>query len=128
MQAKKTDSIATWLDNWPPFLVYALARHSTNNFSFELTVDDITAKSGLSRRTVLRLCNQLSWSKTKLCVIEAFCKGCNFNFFDTGRHATYIKRNSHNGNLKFFHSSSVRWKTFVRICDAMQKKKAKKTQ
>jgi hypothetical protein len=97
------------LDNYPPFLVRALARED----GAALTMRQIAAKSGLPLRTVCRIAARLSWDGVKHEKVYAFCVGCNFNLKSTKKVNNFLKKQV-SQNVKFGFLSPIQRRTLDR--------------
>jgi hypothetical protein len=107
-----TKTLLEFIDRFPPFLVYALARKDLKAISRE----QIAAVSGIPFRTVIRISNRLSWAEMKIEDIDAFARGCNFNFFHIRLQSELIRRSVKGKRRSFHHLSTKRWNRFLLKC------------
>lgn len=83
------------LDQWPPFLVYAIARHRHN----PMTRAEIASKSGIPERTFTRLVSRLSWEHVPVGQMIAFCRACGVEIWGgMSVHKRYLKSQFNNPN------------------------------
>jgi hypothetical protein len=69
----------------PPFMCMAIAyRHSDR--------PQIQQRSGLSKRTVERLCNRISWAGVSMDTASAFASGCCVDLLNQEAALRYVKR------------------------------------
>lgn len=126
MRRITTDSILVFVDKWPPFLIYAIARinnrkQSTRGRRAGLTIPEISGASGLSERTVERLSGKITWKNEKLKTIDDFARGCNFHFGRVHRQLIFIRENRNTIGKRFQHLSTLRWNSFVKKCAEYEK-------
>ena len=109
-----------FLDRWPPFLVYALARKhyrgGSNSHARRLTIKEIAERSGMHRRKIYRLSNRLTWSGIPPERIDAFASACGFNFWDTRAQRWLLKQKIQGGRNQFSWLRPNRWRKFVKMC------------
>jgi len=117
----KNLTLLDFLDKWPPFLVYALARRSHKSkqpgTSAAIRLDEIVKESGLSRRKVIYLSKKDSWANVTVQTIVDYCRACNFDFFHTANNARFMRHYSGLDSKKFHHLPPAKWRSFVRACE-----------
>lgn len=120
-------TVTAMMDKWPPFLVYAIARKEDKESKkvVELTAGEISRASGISIRHVIRTSGEISWERIVPDLIDRFCFGCNFNFFDTAHHEEFIKRTLNEGDQKFPHLSPQRLESFQKKANEYEARIAK---
>jgi len=79
----------------PPFLAYAAAKRQSHGKAW-IGLDELCRRSGLPRRTVIRLGSKITWDGVKADVIGRFLKACNidlckWNLIDTNRLHAYLR-------------------------------------
>jgi hypothetical protein len=106
---KKKIYICDFTDPFPPFILYAIARKRMPDGSWRrgMNYDEIAEASGLAVRTCARVASKLTWAGDKQSVIDAFCKGCGFSFFNVKRQKSYINQ-ALSRNTLFAHLSGQR--------------------
>lgn len=110
------------LENWPPFLVRALARDEHGK---GLTLTQIAAASGLSLRNVARIASRLTWAGS-MDHLKPFCRGCNFDLNSTAKAVAFLRKQA-TAKVKFKHLSPITRRTFERQMAAWLKLTQAKT-
>lgn len=112
------NSLVEFFDQFPPFMVYALARDGKHRKRSRLTPNQLAKAANLPVRTFVRLSSKLTWEREKLCVIDSFCKACDFNHFKTEPHRAFIRK-TFDAKRPFSHLSKFqldrlrqKWKAF----------------
>lgn len=105
------------LKEYPPFLIYALARERHGSRWERISLAKISADSGLPTRTVTRLTNRMDWRGVKCEVIEAFLKGCRVDPWRMNRHLTFLQKHINRIPYMLDHQ----WKLFNRRCAQIAK-------
>jgi hypothetical protein len=102
---------------WPPFLVYAIARHRVGSkWVRGMSIEQVSDVSGLPVRTCARVASKLTWEREKQFVIDAFCTGCGFSFFDTADQKKYVVRTTRHRESVFSHLNGIRRTFLERRC------------
>jgi len=79
MKTKSAKNLLIALDDYPPFLVYWLARRGRRKWAGP---HHIARQSGIPGRTVTRLGAMVSWRGVKIGVASAFMEACGVNPMD----------------------------------------------
>lgn len=85
----KAQSQLERFDEFPPFVVYALAREGGRH-GRHLSTSAVSRRSGLPERTCIRVSGKLSWRGVKVEVLDAFCYGCDFDWENLQKQRTYL--------------------------------------
>lgn len=116
-----TSDLVEMLDEFPPFVVYALARKSNHGkATVAISLEEISSTSGLPIRSVTRLAAKLTFKDEKLSVINDFLRGCNFNINRTGEQRRYMKEHLRSKRGRFAHLSTMRWNIYVQKCAELE--------
>jgi hypothetical protein len=100
MPEPSKETLAEFMAQIPPALCHALAvkrsprvKVGRGRRSKLKTVDEIVAVSGLSRRTVTRLCWMPSWDRVDIGVASRFIQGCGVDIFHQSFRHYFIEKN-----------------------------------
>lgn len=78
------------LDLCPPFLAYVLARRDTGSAVKRVSLPELVKKSGLSKRTFIRISAKTDWNSVRLEDIKAFLRACGVNPFQMKKHLRFL--------------------------------------
>ena len=103
----------------PPFWAYAIAlKHRGGPW---IGVDELCKRSGLARRTVIRIGSRVTWSGVNIDVAAAFLWGCGLRLnagriLDLKWVRSYLRRQIEESRKPFSHLSDPQFRNFSRLC------------
>lgn len=130
MKIRPNQTLLQTIDQYPPFLIYALSRtgrpgatarrrgnRGQANFSVKrLPIEKLAARGGLSIRTFTRIMVRITWADVRVRDIEKFCTGCGINLLQMQRHVKYIRVTLTQGKMERWpHLNPQQWRTFCRL-------------
>jgi hypothetical protein len=103
----------------PPFWAYAYARKYRNGPW--IGVVELCKRSGLPRRSVIRIGSKISWRGVKVEVISSFLKGCGFqlcgwNIVGLQKARKYIRWQQAHSHRPYGHLSNAQWNHYNKLC------------
>jgi len=111
----------SFLDATPPFFVVAVAHTCRakpkangrcGGLQRRLTLPEMVAASGLSKRTFERISSRISWHGVKAGAIAAFCRGCRFDFLHQTAVRHYLRSTSKRPDTMWSHLTPMQRKRF----------------
>jgi len=107
----------------PPFLAYYSAAIRSKWRRRWVGVDEICRRSGLPRRTVIRVGAKVTWTGVKVEVMGRFMAACGFRVragrvLNIGKITQHLsQQTSPNASRPFNHLNSVQYAHFNRLCE-----------
>ena len=125
--AKQTKGILEKIDEFPPFLIYALFRKRRKRTTREKILKELYGRFKFSPRTFERLAAKVSWRGVRVELIDAFCHACEFDWSKKSFHRAYIRKvgRRYGAENCFWYLSERRKRTFRLRCQQWREIKAK---